>query len=354
MAQVLVAMSGGVDSSVAAALLLEQGHEITGVTMHLEPTNREEQGDYRPEGAVADARRVCEMLGITHRTLDYRDAFEREVVEPFAAAYASGRTPNPCVVCNERVKFALLLSETERLSADFLATGHYARLLHDDCGEPLLARGLDSDKDQSYFLYRITREHMRRVLFPVGELHKDEVRAIAERFDLPVAGKAESQEACFAQDGDYAPIVYARHPEAAIAGEIVDRDGVVRGRHEGLAHYTVGQRKGLGIGGSAGPFYVVRLDSAANQVVVGRREDLRARSVTAIDVVWPGPPSVAQRLSAVVRYRMTPEPAVATLQADGTLQVTFDASIEGAAPGQSVVCYREDVVAGGGVIECAS
>ena len=261
MARVFVAMSGGVDSSVTAALLLEQGHEVTGVTMQLWPSS-EDEGGCCSVSAVRDARRVCDLLGIPHYTLNFRDAFERDVVAPFADEYAAGRTPNPCIACNDRLKFADLLAKVSAQGADYLATGHYARIVRDSSGAPWLARGRDPGKDQSYFLYRLTRAQMEHTLFPLGELHKADVRAAAERLGLHVAEKPDSQEVCFAAGGEHAAVVGARRPEAVVPGDIVDLDGCVVGRHEGIANYTVGQRKGLGV---AAPetLYVVRVEHGA-------------------------------------------------------------------------------------------
>jgi len=350
MARVFVAMSGGVDSSVAAALLLEQGHEVTGVTMQLWPSSDEAGGCCSIE-AVRDARRVCDLLGIAHYALNYREVFEREVVRRFAAGYAAGATPNPCVSCNDRVKFADLLAKVLAQEAEFLATGHYARLLTHGGGARSLARGVDADKDQSYFLYRLTDTQMSHVLFPLGALHKTEVRAFAERLGLPVARKRESQDICFAAEGDYASVVAQRAPDAVRAGDIVDDEGRVVGCHQGLAHYTIGQRKGLGIGGSAEPLYVVRLDAQSNRVVVGRREKLSIQHVQATDVVWHG--EEYEQLTVAVRYRMEPVPAAVTFRG-GRLAAALELPIDGVAPGQSLVCYRGDVVVGGGIIECAS
>jgi len=232
MARVFVAMSGGVDSSVAAALLVEGGHDVTGVTMQLWPSG-EMEGGCCSVSAIRDAKRVCDTLGIPHYALNFRDVFEREVVAPFAAQYAAGHTPNPCIACNDRVKFSDLLARVSLQGAEYLATGHYARVIRDTEGEPWLARGLDAGKDQSYFLYRMTREQLEHTMFPVGELHKRDVRAIAQRLGLSVAEKPESQETCFASGGDYVPVIAARVPRALEPGPIVDTDGRVLGHHDG-------------------------------------------------------------------------------------------------------------------------
>lgn len=348
MARVFVAMSGGVDSSVAAAMLVEQGHDVTGVTMQLWPSS-DDEGGCCSVSAARDAKRVCDLLGIAHYTLNFRDSFEGSVIEPFARSYAHGQTPNPCIVCNDVVKFGDLLHRVRVQGADYLATGHYARIVEAD-GRKALARGLDASKDQSYFLYRMSEEHLASVLFPVGELNKNDVRALAARIGLAVADKPDSQETCFAAAGDYVPVVAERTPSALVSGDIVDTAGQVVGRHDGIAHYTVGQRKGLGIGGGP-PLYVVRIDAAANQVVVGCREDLRVQEVTADRVVWHA--GAHEPVDAVVRYRMAPVAAQAHFDGE-VLTVRFDAPVEAVAPGQSVVCYRDDIVLGGGVITCAS
>jgi tRNA-specific 2-thiouridylase len=348
-ARVFVAMSGGVDSSVAAALLIEQGHDVTGVTMQLWPSG-DAEGGCCSVSAVRDAKRVCDLLGIAHYTLNFRDAFETEVVSEFARDYARGRTPNPCIVCNDRLKFSDLLARVSMQGAEYLATGHYARVIRDDDGAPWLARGADPAKDQSYFLYRLTPTQLGHVLFPVGEHMKPAVRAIAERIGLHVAEKPDSQEVCFASAGDHAQVVAARYPDALTPGDIVDATGVVVGRHSGVAGYTVGQRKGLGIS-AATPLYVLSIDAGSNRVVVGPRDELAVTRVEADKVIWRG--TSEEAVHAVVRYRMRPQTARASFR-DDRLDVDFDDPLFGVAPGQAVVCYRDDVVIGGGTVTCAS
>jgi len=351
MARVFAAMSGGVDSSVAAALLLEQGHDVTGVTMQLWPSS-DTEGGCCSVSAVRDARRVCDLLGIPHYTLNYRDIFEREVVAPFARDYASGRTPNPCIVCNDRVKFSDLLSKVSAQGAEYLATGHYARIVGGTDGVPSLARGADPAKDQSYFLYRMTEAQLRHVLFPVGELSKADVRAIAERMGLSVAQKPDSQETCFAENGDYAPVLAEHAPGALEPGTIVDMAGTVLGTHDGIGRYTVGQRKGIGVGGLEEPLFVVAIEPLERRIVVGPRAALDTTRIIANDVVWHRESAV--EVEAATRYRMRPAAARALLRPDGRLEITFESALEGVSPGQSVVCYVDGVVVGGGVIECAA
>jgi tRNA-specific 2-thiouridylase len=348
-ARVFVAMSGGVDSSVAAALLVEQGHDVTGVTMQLWPSG-DAEGGCCSVSAVRDARRVCDLLGIPHYALNFREAFEAHVVAPFAQEYARGRTPNPCIVCNDRLKFSDLLVRVSAQGAEYLATGHYARVVHDAAGVPWLARGVDRAKDQSYFLYRLTPTQLDHVLFPVGELEKTSVRVVAERAGLHVAEKPDSQEVCFASAGQHAKVVAERHPEALVPGDILNTAGIVVGTHSGIAGYTVGQRKGLGVH-AVTPLYVVSVDATRNEVVIGERAELAVSSVESDDVVWRG--SADEEVHAMVRYRMSPRRARA-VRLDGRLAVEFSEPLFGVAPGQAVVCYRDDLVIGGGTIACAS
>jgi len=338
-------MSGGVDSSVAAALLLEEGHDVTGVTMQLWPEG-DAEGGCCSVSASRDARRVCDLLGIPHYVLQFRDVFEHAVVEPFRRAYAEGRTPNPCIVCNDVVKFEELLRRAQVQGAEFLATGHYARIVADERGGRWLRRAADENKDQSYFLYRMTPEQLGHVLFPVGELTKPQVRAKAIELGLPTARKTESQEVCFVPRDDYRAFLAASHRAAVQPGPIVDLEGRVLGRHEGVSGFTVGQRKGLGLAG--GPWFVVRTDAETATVVVGPKEALAVRRVLARDLRWRG--GGHEHVGAQLRYRGRALPAEATL-ADDALTVTLVEPEFGVAPGQAIVCYRGDIVIGGGTVE---
>jgi tRNA-specific 2-thiouridylase len=269
-ARVIVAMSGGVDSSVAAALLVGEGHEVTGVTMRLLP--EESPGGCCPSGSVRDARAVCDVLGIPHYTWDAREVFALSVVEAFVDGYAAGRTPNPCIDCNDRVKFAFLLPKALSAGAECLATGHYARIVETG-GAPRLAMGADRSKDQSYFLYRTTGAQLRHVLFPVGDLTKAEVRRTAQELGLPTAARPESQEACFVPAGNVRAFVRERRPASFERGPIVDASGAIVGGHDGAVGFTIGQRRGLG-GGGRERRYVTSVRPADAVVVVGGRTDV--------------------------------------------------------------------------------
>jgi tRNA-specific 2-thiouridylase len=345
MANVWVAMSGGVDSSMAAALLVEAGHDVTGVTMRL--LSEDAPGGCCPSGSVRDAKRVCDLLGAAHYTLDLRSSFDRFVLTPFLDGYAQGRTPNPCIDCNDRVKFDDLLGRALANGADFLATGHYARIEKDESGEHWLARGLDRDKDQSYFLYRTTREQLRHTLFPVGSLTKAEVRAGAAAMGLPTAARAESQEACFLAGTDARSYVRARRPDAFVPGLVVDASGVSVGRHDGAAGFTIGQRRGVGISGSE-PRYVTSIDPATGTVVVGERSALLSTTVVADEVIWRGGGGPV-RVAAQARYRAS-ECMARAAWSDGRLELAFDEPVSAVALGQAVVCWVDDRVIGGGTV----
>lgn len=335
-------MSGGVDSSVAAAQLVEQGHEVTGVTLQLLPEGQRDDTCCSAD-AIQAASRVCERLDIPHHTLNMRDVFERQVIAPFVDSYAAGLTPNPCIECNMKIKFGELLAKARAHEAEYLATGHYARVFVGPDEELWLARGKDTAKDQSYFLYRLVPELLRHVMFPLGNLSKDEVRAEASRLRLPSATRPESQEVCFIPS-DVGSFVEARAPASGRAGPIVDADGQPLGTHRGIVHYTVGQRKGLGLSG--GPWYIAEIRPERDTLVVTSDRPRGAVRIVAGNPVWRGG---EREVSAMVRYRAKPVPARVVPEPD-QLTVHFAELVDGVAPGQAVVCYDEDRVVGGGVV----
>lgn len=347
--RVFVAMSGGVDSSLAAALLVQAGHEVVGVTLQLLPEG-DDPGSCCGTDAIRSARRVCDTIDIPHYVWNARDVFRSRVIEPYCDAYARGRTPNPCMICNSDVKFGWMLARALENGADALATGHYARTYRDEFGVPWLARGVDEAKDQSYFLYDLSEQQLEHIMFPLGELTKSRVRELAAHFDLPSARRPESQDACFVESGRTAEFVGSERPSALRPGDIVDSGGAVRGRHSGIARYTIGQRKGLGIGGLAEPLHVIRVDALENRVVVGPLNELQATVVTASPQTVRVPDGAA--VHAVIRYRMPEQEAVVHVTADG-LEVHFADPVAGVAPGQSVVCYVGNRVVAGGEINCA-
>lgn len=345
----LVAMSGGVDSSVAAALMLEEGHEVVGVTLKqwVGVDGRLPTAGCCTVADAEDARSVAARLGVPHYVLDRVEEFNSAVVDPFIAGYAAGSTPNPCVECNRRVRFGALLDRVEALGCDVLVTGHYARVGERD-GRPLLLRAIDPAKDQSYVLHMLTSEVLRRVRFPLGALTKPEVRAHAARLGLRTAAKPDSQDLCFVA-GDYRSFLRERMPEASRPGDIVDGAGAVVGHHDGVAGFTVGQRKGLGVA-LGEPRYVVAVDPATATVRVGRRAELAVRACLVSGVGFvSGPVPAGSPVEVKVRYRS--RPAAAVLAPDGEhWRVVFDEPQESVAPGQAAVFYRGDEVLGGGTI----
>jgi len=355
--RVVVAMSGGVDSSVVAALLKSQGYDVVGITLQLYDHGIavQKKGACCAGQDIYDARQVADRIGISHYVLDYESRFKQSVMDEFADSYLRGETPIPCVRCNQTVKFRDLLATAKDLGADALATGHYVRRVLGPDG-PELHRAADPTRDQSYFLFATTPEQLDFLRFPLGGLPKSETRALADRFALPVAAKPDSQDICFVPTGNYASVVERLRPGAAEPGEIVHVDGRVLGRHEGVIRYTIGQRKGLGVGGRAGdevePLYVVRIDPDARRVVVGPRAALARDVVRVRETNWIGPIPGAQGVRALVKLRSAQPAAPATVFArpDGAADVHLDEPQYGIAPGQAAVFYDGDRVLGGGWI----
>lgn len=352
--KVVIAMSGGVDSSVSAALLKEQGYEVIGVSLQLYDPIPKVPGCRSKTCCslddVLDAGRVAKKLGIHFEVVDMRTEFKGQVIDYFIAEYAAGRTPNPCIRCNELIKFDLFLKKAIEIGADFLATGHYARIGDAGNGMKRLMTGLDPAKDQSYFLFTLTQEQLQYILFPVGMLEKPIVRKLAAEYNLPVAQKHESQEICFIPDNDYVTFLEA-NGVAQKPGEIVTGDGTVIGSHAGLHRYTVGQRKGLGIAWKQ-PLHVCTIDTEKNQVVVGEREELATSSLTASRATWSiTPPAIEFRATCRIRYRHTPAPCRVVLHGETRFTVLFDSPQISVTPGQAAVLYEGEAVRGGGWIE---
>jgi tRNA-specific 2-thiouridylase len=355
--RIVVGMSGGVDSSVAAALLVEQGSDVVGVTLRVwpwrEPTDAARRfGSCCSAGTVDDARGVARRLGIPYYLLNSEEEFDRAVIDRFVSEYAEGRTPVPCVACNRDLKFGSLLRRAAAWDAAGVATGHYARVTRDAAsGRWLLWRGVDAGKDQSDFLWPLTQAQLAAARFPVGHLTKDAVRDHARRLGLVTADKPESQEICFIPDDDYRGFLQRRSPRAFRPGLVVDTAGAVQGRHAGIANFTVGQRRGLGLTG-ASPRYVVDLDPETDTVTVGAAADLERDRLVATDVnfIAGERPEAPIRVEARIRHRHGPAPATVRAFADGTAEVVFDGRQRAIPPGQSVVWYQGERVVGGGVI----
>ncbi|OLP53646.1 tRNA 2-thiouridine(34) synthase MnmA [Rhizobium rhizosphaerae] len=347
--RVVVAMSGGVDSSVVAGLLAREGYDVVGITLQLYDHGAavHRAGSCCAGQDIDDARRVCETLGIPHYVLDYEQRFRETVINPFAESYVAGETPIPCVACNQTVKFADLLATARDLGADALATGHYIRSRpHPQPGAPgrrALYRPADSDRDQSYFLFATTQEQIDYLRFPLGHLTKAETRQLAEEMGLVVAKKADSQDICFVPQGKYSDIVSKLKPNAALAGEVVHLDGRVLGRHEGILHYTIGQRRGIGVA-TGEPLYVVHLDARSRRVIVGPKEALATRRLHLRDVNWLGDGPLAEvaarGFACFAKVRSTRAPAPAMLYADETgIRVELEDGEAGVAPGQACALY---------------
>lgn len=356
--RVVAAMSGGVDSSVVAALLKARGYDVIGITLQLYDHGAaiEKKGACCAGQDIHDARNVSDQIGIPHYVLDYESRFKEQVMEDFADTYLSGSTPIPCIRCNQTVKFSDLLQTAKELGADCLATGHYIRRL-DGALEPELHRAADASRDQSYFLFATTKEQLDYVRFPLGDLPKTQVRELADHFALPVAAKPDSQDICFVPEGSYAKVVEKLRPGSGRGGEIVHLDGRVLGEHPGVIHYTIGQRRGLGVA-TGEPLFVLKIDAPARQVVVGPREALLTAGLTMEELNWLGNGSLEEACSrgdpVLVRVRSTREPAPARLGLyNGHPAVWFDQPEEGVARGQASVLYDADGstrILGGGFI----
>lgn len=356
--KILVAMSGGVDSSVAAAILVQEGYDVIGITMQMwsgKSALESHTGHAcAPSHAILDAQRVADRLRIQHYVLKLEDVFEETIIENFVDQYRQGRTPNPCVRCNRFVKFSALLAEAERLGANRVATGHYARIIQNKTtGRWHLKRGLDHSKDQSYVLYRLTQEQLARILLPIGNLSKDETRRLATKLGLPVATKPDSQEICFLNGSDYRDFLRKLAPEMVRPGPILDTDGNKLGEHKGIAFYTIGQRRGLGIARGE-PLYVARIEPEQNAIIVGKESDLYHRKLLATDMNYVSieEPTHPIAVTAKVRYNMKDSPALLSpIASKQWAYVTFEKPQRAIAPGQSVVCYDGEDLVGGGTID---
>ncbi|HMB21984.1 MAG: tRNA 2-thiouridine(34) synthase MnmA [Chloroflexota bacterium] len=352
MSKVVIAMSGGVDSSVAAALLKEQGYDVIGMMLRLwsEPGKEDSNRCCTPD-SMAQARRVAAKLDIPFYVVDAKNVFRETVVQYFLDGYARGETPNPCLLCNRQIRWTFLLDHALALGADFMATGHYVRIRKDEEGKSELLRAVDRSKDQSYVLHVLNQEKLARALFPIGDYPKTEIRVIAERYGLPTASRPDSQDLCFLAGEDYRNFLQRHAAEMLKPGEILGRDGRSVGEHNGLANYTIGQRKGLGIA-SPVPLYVLGKDAITNTLIVGTREELGANALTARDVNWlsgeapPGP----FRADVKIRYTAKEAQALVTPLAGDQAQVQFDAPQRDITAGQAAVFFQGDILIGGGII----
>ena len=347
MANVYAAMSGGVDSSAAALLAVRAGDRVTGVTLRLH-----DHGGCGSEQDAADAQAVCAALGAEHRIWDARTLFLKEVVDPFAQSYLAGHTPNPCIRCNARLKFGFLLDKALEEGAEWVITGHYARVQYDEArGRWLLKKGLSEQKDQSYVLYTLTQHQLAHLRLPLGEMDKEAVRALAREAGFANCGKPDSQDICFVPDGAYARFIWEHTGHTPEPGDFIDIDGCILGQHAGIECYTIGQRKGVGLSG-AHPYYVVAKNADRNTVMLGEDEDLWREDLTAGELNWIAFDALTAplRCAARTRYHQAETPCTVTPGEEGQAEVRFDKPVRAITPGQAVVFYDGDVVLGGGTI----
>ena len=341
--KIAVAMSGGVDSSVTAALLKKEGHEVFGLTMRMTDSTE----------AATVAGTIAQALGIQHHIIDFRDIFTKEIISHFCLQYSLGKTPNPCVSCNRQIKFGALMQKAREIGAEAMATGHYARIeKRDSDGRLLLKKGTDCTRDQSYFLYKLTQAQLAGAVFPLGNITKDKVREMAVQMELPLSDRKESREICFIPDNDYPSFLRGRLAGAIKSGQITDRQGKVLGKHRGIIDYTIGQRKGLGIS-SEEPLYVVKIDSNSNTVIVGGKQDVYTGELIVTDLNWISVDGLIEPITLKVKIRyLHPEAeAVITPVDDDKVDVKFTAPQMAITPGQAAVFYEADTVVGGGTIE---
>ena len=345
--KIIIAMSGGVDSSVAAALLKEEGHEVSGMTMQLMPRNESACGGL---DAIEDAKKVAHQLGIPHYVIDFRDIFARTVIDDFCQEYSLGRTPNPCVLCNKLIKFGALWEKAAEMGADFIATGHYACIERSE-NQIYLKKGVDTKKDQSYFLCRLTREQLSHTLFPIGGLTKTKVRQIAREMGLPTAARPESQEICFIPDDDYAGFLKGYLKQSSQPGPIMDEQGNILGEHQGITAYTIGQRHGLGIA-TAEPLYVTAIAPARNAVIVGTKAETYGTELVAGNLNWIASqkPDYTINVKAKVRYRHPEAEATIAPLDNNEIFIKFTAPQMAITPGQTIAFYDGDTIIGGGTI----